>query len=161
MVCNTAKIIKIWSSDSDSVSVLDTGSNSDSDSGGEEILPARIGDFPNVPFGILQAWRKWEGFILESQGKQIGSIEAETTLMSLLRRGEDKAIRDIEFSIFKRCKTIRDSDNDFDKPKGAVSPTTFAQQRVNNTQTAIEEFANGTNWERWLRLELCVQIKFK
>jgi uncharacterized protein YdaU (DUF1376 family) len=103
-------------SDSDSVLVLDPESNSDSDSGGEKSPPAHIGDYPKVPFGLLQAWRKWEGFILESQGAQIGSIETETTLMSLLRRGEEKAIRDIEFSIIKRCKTIRDSDNDYDKP---------------------------------------------
>lgn len=135
---------KLSDSDSDSVLVLDPESNSDSVSGGEENPPAHIGDFPKVPFGLLQAWRKWEGFILESEGKQIGSIEAEMTLLSLLRRGEDKAIRDIEFSIFKRCKTIRDSNNDYDKnPKGSVGPTTFAEQRVKNTQAAIEEFANG------------------
>lgn len=115
---------KLSVSVSDSVLVLESDSNSDSDSGGEESPPAHIGDYPKVPLGLLQAWRKWEGFILESEGKRIGSIEAEMTLKSLLDRGEDKAVRDIEFSIFKRCKTIRDSNNDYDQPKASGSKKT-------------------------------------
>lgn len=76
---------------------------------------------PKVPNELSEAWAKWVAYILESQGKSIGAIEAEATLKSLLDRGADKAIRDIEFSIVKRCKTIRDSNNDYDKPKGSGS----------------------------------------
>lgn len=93
-----------------------------------------------IPNELSEAWAKWVAYILESQGKSIGAIEAEATLKSLLDRGVGKAIRDIEFSIVKRCKTIRDSDNDYDKPKSG--PKTFAAQRVENTKKAIEEFAN-------------------
>ena len=75
-------------------------------------------DGPVVPEELKDAWVKWSGYVFEKFGETIGSIEAEQTLIDLLGRGVSKAIADIDFSIRKRAKTIRDSDNDFDKRQG-------------------------------------------
>jgi hypothetical protein len=72
---------------------------------------------PVVPEELEEIWRRWEGFVLERTGRKIGVIEAETALMDLSRRGTEKAIKDIEFTILvsKNATKILDSDNDFEK----------------------------------------------
>ncbi|WP_068139597.1 hypothetical protein [Roseimaritima ulvae] len=42
--------------------------------------------------------------------------------MELDRNGTEKAKRDIDFSIRKGARSILDSDNDVQKPKGRASP---------------------------------------
>lgn len=84
-----------------------------------EILSPPTREGPRIPSELSDAWQMWEQYIFESQGTQIGAIEAETTLKSLLDRGVEKAKRDIQFSITKRARTIRDSDYDYEKkPSG-------------------------------------------
>ena len=80
-----------------------------------DILSPPMREGPKIPDELLEAWQMWEAYIFQSQGKNIGAIEAEATLKSLLDRGAEKADRDIRFSIIKRARTIRDSDNDYDK----------------------------------------------
>jgi hypothetical protein len=72
---------------------------------------------PVVPKELEEIWRRWEGFVLERTGRKIGVIEAETALMDLSRRGAEKAIKDVEFTILvsKNATKILDSDNDFEK----------------------------------------------
>jgi hypothetical protein len=72
---------------------------------------------PVVPKELEEIWRRWEGFVLERTGRKIGVIEAETALMDLSRRGTEKAIKDVEFTILvsKNATKILDSDNDFEK----------------------------------------------
>ena len=64
---------------------------------------------------LLPHWRRWCEWRLATSGQAINAIAAETILMDLGRRGTEKAIRDIEFSIRKEARSILDSDNDFQK----------------------------------------------
>lgn len=76
---------------------------------------------PKVPDEFLECWSRWQGYVLERYGRSIQSIEAETVLMDLSRRGIEKATRDIEFSIAKGAKSILDSDHDFEKQRARVA----------------------------------------
>ena len=53
---------------------------------------------------------------LQEENRQL-RVRAETMVMELLRRGEEKALADIEFTILKGGKSILDSANDFEKRK--------------------------------------------
>jgi hypothetical protein len=75
------------------------------------------GDPPIVPHELKAIWQQWSGYILESQGRRIGSYEAEQCLKALSYRGPDKAARDVEFSILKGAKSLLDSDDDFSKQR--------------------------------------------
>ncbi len=75
-----------------------------------------------VPPELSVAWSRWCDFRLAIDGRPIGDTQAETILMDLGRRGAEKAIRDIEFSILKSAKSILDSDNDYQKRQTAQSP---------------------------------------
>jgi hypothetical protein len=75
------------------------------------------GDPPIVPQELKAIWQQWSGYILESQGRRIGSYEAEQCLKALSYRGPDKAARDVEFSILKGAKSLLDSDDDFSKQR--------------------------------------------
>jgi len=114
---------------------------------GEGMESNRTHTPPIVPDLLKVAWARWEGYYLERHGIKIGAIAAETELMRLSGLG-DKAIRDIDFSISKNAKSILDSSNDFQSRRQeanarASPPTTFAQQRLKNTQQAMEDFLNG------------------
>lgn len=81
----------------------------------EEYTHTHTADKPIVPVELEECWRKWSGYIEESQGKKVGSYEAEQCLLAMSRVGPAKAARDVEFSILKRAKSLLDSDNDFSK----------------------------------------------
>jgi hypothetical protein len=77
-----------------------------------------------IPDDLAEPWERWQSFREAIDGRRIPDVQAETILMDLGRRGTDKAIRDIEFSIRKSAKSILDSDNDFEKrsaPNGRQS----------------------------------------
>lgn len=69
----------------------------------------------DIPERIKIAFDRWCDFRLAIDGRKPDPISSEANLMKLCRLGEDKAERDIEFSILKSAKTILDSDNDFEK----------------------------------------------
>ena len=71
-----------------------------------------------IPDDLAEPWERWQSFREAIDGRRIPDVQAETILMDLGRRGTDKAIRDIEFSIRKSAKSILDSDNDFEKRPG-------------------------------------------
>jgi hypothetical protein len=65
---------------------------------------------------LLPHWLRWREWRRVITGQEIDAISAETKLMDLERRGIDKAIRDIEFTILKEhTRSILDSDNDYEK----------------------------------------------
>jgi hypothetical protein len=68
-----------------------------------------------IPDDLAEPWERWQSFREAIDGRRIPDVQAETILMELGRRGTEKAIRDIEFSICKSARTILDSDNDFEK----------------------------------------------
>jgi hypothetical protein len=65
---------------------------------------------------LLPHWQRYCDWRLAITGQEIDAIGAETKLMDLERRGIDKAIRDIEFTILKEhTRSILDSDCDYEK----------------------------------------------
>ena len=68
-----------------------------------------------IPKELAAIWAKWTEYVMQSQGRTIGDIEAETCLIDLLGRGIEKATADVNFSIRKTSKAILDSNNDFEK----------------------------------------------
>lgn len=72
-----------------------------------------------IPDGLKVPWARWCEFRLAIDGRPIDPIQADAVLMELDRRGQAKAIDDIDFSIRKGAKTILDSDNDFEKQRTA------------------------------------------
>jgi hypothetical protein len=70
---------------------------------------------------LLPHWHRWCEWFLIANSAEIDQIQAEEILMNLGRRGTQKAIKDIGFSIFKGAKSILDSDNDFEKRQSATA----------------------------------------
>jgi hypothetical protein len=68
-----------------------------------------------IPKELAAIWAKWTEYVMQSQGRTIGDIEAETCLIDLLGRGIEKATADVNFSIRKTSKAILDSSNDFER----------------------------------------------
>lgn len=66
----------------------------------------------HTPDGFELEWKRWCGYVETTAGRR-NAIQEETWLLDLLRRGPEKARRDIEFSIAKGAKSLLDSDNDF------------------------------------------------
>jgi hypothetical protein len=79
-------------------------------------------DSVSVPEEIAPHWERWCNFRLSVDGREVNSIQAETILMDLGRRGWAKAAKDIDFSIRKGANSIWDSDNDFDARKPVQKP---------------------------------------
>ena len=87
------------------------------------------GGQPIVPEDLAVCWSRWIEYHFATTGQAIPAIQAETTLMDLCRRGAGKAAKDIEFSILKGAKTIRDSDNDFERQFIAAAKTKQPRKR--------------------------------
>jgi hypothetical protein len=83
--------------------------------------PERTKAFAAVPPAVAVAWDRWCEFRLSMDGRPVDPIQAEAVLMDLARRGEPKAVADIEFSIRKGSKSILDSDHDFEKQRAGAS----------------------------------------
>lgn len=64
---------------------------------------------------LLPHWEKWCSWLETITGRKVDPIRAETMLMDMERRGIEKSIRDIDFSILKDAKALLDSENDFQK----------------------------------------------
>lgn len=73
--------------------------------------------FAAIAPDVSVAWDRWCEFRHSIDGRPIDPIQAEAVLMDLARRGEAKAIADIDFSIRKGSKSILDSDHDFEKQR--------------------------------------------
>lgn len=71
--------------------------------------------------GFENEWDRWLAYRESVDPRPLSPIQADAVLLDLCRRGADKAIRDIDFSIRKGAKSILDSDHDFEKKRG--SPT--------------------------------------
>jgi hypothetical protein len=74
-----------------------------------------------IPPDLAIPFSRWAEWIFATTGQAIPNIQAETLLMDLGRRGADKAIRDVDFSINKGAKSILDSDNDFQRRQSATA----------------------------------------
>ena len=77
-----------------------------------------------APDWLAKDWKRWCDYREARDGRPMDAILSETVLMDLMRRGDGKAQRDVEFSILKQAKSILDSDNDFAKRTGQTSTGT-------------------------------------
>ncbi len=70
-----------------------------------------------APAWLEKEWKRWQDFREAIDGRPMDAVSSEAILMDLIRRGDGKAQRDIDFSIQKRAKSICDSDNDWSKQR--------------------------------------------
>lgn len=60
-------------------------------------------------------WEKWSDYRFQKTGQRITEVEADLLKLDLVRTGQEKAVRNVEFSIKRGFKTIRDADDDWDR----------------------------------------------
>jgi hypothetical protein len=89
-----------------------------------------------IPPALQDAFSRWVQFRFDRDGVRMGAIQQEAVLMDLLRRGADKAVADINFSILKTAKSILDSANDFEK-------TRIDQAHAKNQQDELKNMTYG------------------
>ena len=95
----------------------------------------------SLPFSsdsFATAWRAFCRMRAEIR-KPMRQTGAEATLQKLADMGEARAVAALQHTTANEWQGIREPDT----PKANGSPTTFAQQRIENSRRAIEEFANG------------------
>jgi uncharacterized protein YdaU (DUF1376 family) len=80
------------------------------------LTPAPVELSPiDLPDWLTAPWQRLLEHLFATTGRRVDAIRAETMVMELMRRGEEKALADIEFTILKGGKSILDSANDFEK----------------------------------------------
>jgi hypothetical protein len=94
-----------------------------------------------APAWLEKEWKRWCDFREAIDGRPMDAVSSEAILMNLIRRGDGKAQRDIDFSIQKRAKSICDSDND------------WAKQRANTPTGSGRRYGKETAEEARLRKE--------
>ena len=91
---------------------------------------------PDLPEWVVEPWQRFMNHIFALTGKHLTFDSHNANLMEVLRRGPEKGLRDIEFSIQKNCKTLRDSDNDYEKRGSGGSGS--GTERKTRGQQALE-----------------------
>lgn len=94
-----------------------------------------------APAWLEKEWKRWCDFREAIDGRPMDLVSSEAILMDLIRRGDGKAQRDIDFSIQKRAKSICDSDNDWSK------------QRTNTPTSSSRRYGKETAEEARIRKE--------
>ena len=90
----------------------------------------------DLPEWVVEPWQRFMNHIFAKTGQHLTFASHDSVLMEVLRRGPEKGLRDIEFSIQKNCKTLRDSDNDYEKRGGGGSGS--GTERKTRGQQALE-----------------------
>jgi hypothetical protein len=75
---------------------------------------------------LVSIWGKWSAYRFQKTGQKITDVEEDLLKLDLLRMGQEKAVRNVEFSIKRGFKTIRDADDDWDRrdrPSGLSGPS--------------------------------------
>lgn len=75
---------------------------------------------------LVSIWGKWSAYRFQKTGQNITDVEEDLLKLDLLRMGQEKAVRNVEFSIKRGFKTIRDADDDWDRrdrPSGLSGPS--------------------------------------
>jgi hypothetical protein len=109
---------------------------------------------PACPDGLKKDWQRWCDFRFAQDGKPIPEIRQNEILMDLMRRGEQKAIEDIAFSIRLGAKNICDSSNDLHKPRvaTAASPRRYGKETAEEARLR-KEAENPVDQEALKRLK--------
>jgi len=115
------------------------------------LLPTSNVQLPNnththtAPGWLEKDWKRWCNYREARDGRPMDAILSETVLMDLMRRGDGKAQRDIEFSILKQARSILDSDNDFSKRTGQASSGTGSRRYGKPTAEEIYKQREAEN----------------
>jgi hypothetical protein len=101
-----------------------------------------------LPEWLKKDWLRWLDFQFAKTGQRMPETQADAVIMDLLRRGEAKALRDIEFSIRIGAKNIchDDGGQGLLKPVGAQAAGTQGGRKLTNAEKTlklIEEMKNG------------------
>jgi uncharacterized protein YdaU (DUF1376 family) len=82
---------------------------------------------------------RWLAYRFARDAVKVDAISQELLAQELVRRGEEKATKDIRFSILKQAKNILDSNNDFER--GAVAKGSAPSgNRFPQRETSEESF---------------------
>ena len=115
------------------------------------LLPASINyrNIDTLPEWLKKDWLRWLDFRFAKDGKRMPETQADAVIMDLLRRGEAKALRDIEFSIRIGAKNIchDDGGQGMLNPVGGQTLGFQGGRKLTNAEKTlklIEEMKNGS-----------------
>ena len=61
---------------------------------------------------------RWMDLIFQKAGQWMPAVQQEAVAMEILRRGPDKGLADLQFTIKVGAKTLQDATNDYTRQKG-------------------------------------------
>lgn len=115
------------------------------------LLPTSIGysNIDTLPEWLKKDWQRWLDFQFAKTGQRMPETQADAVIMDLLRRGETKALRDIEFSIRIGAKNIchDDGGQGLLKPGSGQAAGPQGGRKLTNAEKTlklIEEMKNGS-----------------
>ena len=70
-----------------------------------------------LPDWAAPDWVRWMDLIFQLTGRRMPAIQQEAVAMEVMRRGPDKGLADLQFTIKVGAKTLQDASNDYTKPR--------------------------------------------
>jgi len=115
----------------------------------EEKRREEYSNIDTLPEWLKKDWLRWLDFRFAKDGQWMPEAQADAIIMDLLRRGEAKALKDIEFSIRIGSKNVCHDDGGQGVSKLGSGPATGAQSgrkltNAEKTLKLIEEMNNGS-----------------
>jgi hypothetical protein len=74
-----------------------------------------------LPDWAAPDWVGWMNLIFQKTGQWMPAIQQEAVAMEVMRRGPDKGLADLQFTIKVGAKTLQDASNDYTKPKAPAA----------------------------------------
>lgn len=115
----------------------------------EEKRREEYSNIDTLPEWLKNDWLRWLDFRFAKDGQWMPEAQADAVIMDLLRRGEAKALKDIEFSIRIGAKNIchDDGGQGLLKPVGGPAAGTQSGRKLTNAEKTlklIEDMNNGS-----------------
>ena len=74
-----------------------------------------------LPDWMAPDWVRWMDHVFQTTGRHMTAIQQEAVAMEVMRRGSEKGLADLQFTIQKGAKTLQDASNDFSKQNSATT----------------------------------------
>jgi hypothetical protein len=74
-----------------------------------------------LPDWAAPDWVRWMDLVFQKTGKRMPAVQQEAVAMEILRRGPDRGLADLQFTIKVGAKTLQDASNDYTKPKAPAA----------------------------------------
>jgi hypothetical protein len=115
----------------------------------EEKRREEYSNIDTLPEWLKKDWVRWLDFQFAKTGQRMPETQADAVIMDLLRRGEAKALKDIEFSIRIGAKNICHDDGGQGTLKPGTGPAAGPQggRKLTNAEKTlklIEDMKNGS-----------------